>query len=32
MGTVELSGKTDQMLEGGGVLTLQWTRIPSRVD
>lgn len=33
MGTVELSGKTDQMLEGGGgVLTLRWTRIPSRVD
>lgn len=32
MGTGELSGKPDQILEGGGVLTLRWTRIPSRVD
>ena len=33
MGTGELSGKPDQILEEGGlVLTLRWTRIPSRVD
>ena len=33
MGSGELSGKPDQILEGGGgVLTLRWTRIPSRVD